>query len=120
MCSDMPRSLRNARSTMSSLEGQTLGNYRIDGLLGTGGMGEVYRAVHVRLNRAAAIKVMHAYLAAEPTFQARFLREAQSAAALSHPHIVEVFDFGEQEERSYLVMELVPDGSLRTLMRQRS
>lgn len=105
---------------MSTLEGQTLGNYRIETLLGTGGMGEVYRAVHVRLQRAAAIKVMHVYLASDPTFQARFLREAQSAAALSHPHIVDVFDFGEENNRAYLVMELVPDGSLRTLMRQRA
>src|SRR6185437_13229927 len=82
-------------------------------------MGDVYRAVHTRLNRAAAIKVLHANQAADPTFQARFLREARAAAALSHPNIVEVFDFGEQDGASYLVMELVPDGSLRTLLRQR-
>lgn len=105
---------------MADLIGQKLGNYRIEGNLGVGGMGEVYRAVHVRLNRPAAIKVLHANQAADPTFQARFLREARAAAALSHPHIVEVFDFGEQDGASYLVMELVPDGSLRTLLRQRS
>lgn len=105
---------------MADLIGQTLGNYRIESQLGAGGMGEVYRAVHVRLDRAVAIKVLHANQAADPTFQARFLREARAAAALSHPNIVEVFDFGEQDGASYLVMELIPDGSLRTLLRQRS
>lgn len=105
---------------MAQLVGQTLGNYRIEERLGTGGMGEVYRAVHLRLKRTVAIKVMHAALASDDTFQARFLREAQSAAALSHPNIVEVYDFGEQDGSSYLVMELVPDGSLRTLLRQRA
>ncbi|MEO7000245.1 MAG: protein kinase [Ktedonobacterales bacterium] len=107
---------------MADLEliGQTLGYYRIESLLGVGGMGEVYRAVHVRLNRPAAIKVLHANQAADPTFQARFLREARAAAALSHPNIVDVFDFGEQGDASYMVMEYVPDGSLRTLLKQRS
>ena len=105
---------------MADLVGQTLGNYRIESRLGAGGMGEVYRAVHTRLNRPAAIKVLHANQAEDPTFQARFLREARAAAALSHPNIVEVFDFGEQDGASYLVMELIPDGSLRTLLRQRA
>ena len=105
---------------MSTLVGQTIGSYRIEALLGSGGMGEVYRATHLRLNRPAAIKIMHAHLAADPTFQARFLREAQAAAALTHPHIVEVFDIGEQEGRLYLVMELIPDGSLRTLLQRRA
>lgn len=105
---------------MADLVGQTLGNYRIESRLGSGGMGEVYRAVHIHLNRPAALKVLHANQAVDPTFQARFLREARAAAALSHPNIVEVFDFGEQDGSSYLVMELVPDGSLRSLLRQRA
>jgi eukaryotic-like serine/threonine-protein kinase len=105
---------------MSDLVGQTLGNYRIEALLGSGGMGEVYRGVHVHLNRPAAIKVMRANLAADSTFQARFRQEAQAAAALTHPHIVEVYEFGEQENRYYLVLELVPDGSLRTLLQRRA
>ncbi|HEX2347186.1 MAG TPA: protein kinase [Ktedonobacterales bacterium] len=105
---------------MADLIGQTLGNYRIESRLGSGGMGDVYRAVHLRLNRPAALKVLHAMLSQDPTFQARFLREARAAAALSHPNIVEVFDFGEQDSLSYLVMELVPDGSLRSLLRQRA
>ena len=80
---------------MADLIGQTLGAYRIESQLGAGGMGEVYRGTHTRLNRPAAIKVLHANQAADPTFQARFLREARAAAALSHPNIVEVFDFGD-------------------------
>jgi serine/threonine protein kinase len=105
---------------MADLVGQQLGNYRIESLLGSGGMGDVYRAVHIRLDRSAAIKVMHTSQASDATFQARFLREARAAAALSHPNIVEVFDFGEQDGASYLVMELVPDGSLRSLLKQRA
>lgn len=105
---------------MADLVGHSLGNYRIEERLGVGGMGEVYRAMHMRLNRPAAIKVLHPNQAADATFQARFLREARAAAALSHPNIVEVFDFGEQDGASYLVMELVPDGSLRTLLKQRA
>jgi serine/threonine protein kinase len=105
---------------MAALIGQQLGNYRIEERLGVGGMGEVYRAVHVHLNRPAAIKVLHSSQAADSSFQARFLREARAAAALSHPNIVEVFDFGDQDGVSYLVMELIPDGSLQRLLRQRS
>jgi serine/threonine protein kinase len=105
---------------MTALIGQQLGNYRIEERLGVGGMGEVYRAVHVHLNRPAAIKVLHSSQAADSSFQARFLREARAAAALSHTNIVEVFDFGEQDGVSYLVMELIPDGSLQRLLRQRS
>lgn len=105
---------------MADLVGHTLGAYRIEARLGAGGMGDVYRAMHTRLGRPAAIKVLHPSQASDATFQARFLREARAAAALSHPNIVEVFDFGEQDGASYLVMELVPDGSLRTLLRQRA
>jgi serine/threonine protein kinase len=105
---------------MAALIGQQLGNYRIEERLGVGGMGEVYRAVHIHLNRPAAIKVLHSSQAADSSFQARFLREARAAAALAHPNIVEVFDFGEQDGVSYLVMELIPDGSLQRLLRQRS
>lgn len=105
---------------MADLIGQHLGSYRVEDRLGTGGMGEVFRGVHLHLNRPVAVKVLHTNQAADPTFQARFLREARAAAALSHPNIVEVFDFNQQDDLSYLVMELVPDGSLRTLLRQRA
>ncbi len=107
---------------MSSLVGQTIGNYRIEALLGTGGMAEVYRALHVMLNRSAAIKVMHANLAADKSFQDRFVQEAKAAAALKHPNIVDIYDFSRQEHDGllYLVMEYIPNGSIRTLLQRQS
>ncbi|MGA7672090.1 MAG: protein kinase [Nitrolancea sp.] len=104
----------------SDLIGQTLGSYRIDAVLGTGGMGQVYRATHVMLNRAAAIKVMNPAVASDANFQARFIQEAQAASALSHPNIIQIYEFGEQDGRYYLVMELVTGGSLRSLLILRS
>jgi eukaryotic-like serine/threonine-protein kinase len=98
------------------LTGQTIGNYQIEQLLGTGGMGQVYRAVHRMLDRPAAVKVMHPHLAVDPGFQARFLREAQAAANLDHPNIIRLYDFGEHDGLYYMVMELLPDGSLRSLL----
>ena len=105
---------------MADLVGKTIGNYKIETLLGTGGMGQVYRGVHQFLKVERAVKVMNPGVAADPTFQARFLQEAQAAAGLKHPNIVEVFDFGEQDSQFYMVMELVTDGSLRSLLRQRA
>ena len=101
---------------MESLIGKTLGNYRIESVIGTGGMGQVFRAVHIHLAREAAIKVLHANLATEPGFQARFLKEARAIASLKHPNIVAVHDFGEQAGSLYLVMELIDGGSLRQLL----
>ena len=105
---------------MADLVGKTIGNYKIEALLGTGGMGQVYRGVHQFLKVERAVKVMNPGVASDPTFQARFQQEAQAAAALNHPNIVEVFDFGEQDSQYYMVMELVTDGSLRSLLRQRA
>ncbi|HEX5167059.1 MAG TPA: serine/threonine-protein kinase, partial [Thermomicrobiales bacterium] len=101
---------------MADLIGTTIGNYRIESLLGTGGMGAVYRGVHLHLNRPAAVKVMHAHLAGEESFKRRFRQEARAVAALSHPHIVQTWDFGVQDGNFYLVMELLNDGSLRSLL----
>ena len=101
---------------MADLVGQTIGNYKIEALLGTGGMGQVYRATHTRLNVERALKVMNAGVAADPSFQARFQQEAQAAAKLEHQNVVQVFDFGEQNDQYYMVMELVTDGSLRSLL----
>lgn len=105
---------------MSDLLGQIIGNCRIEALLGAGGMGQVYRARHVHLDRLQALKVMHAHLASDPGFQARFRREAQAIAALEHPHIVRIFGFDEQDGRYYITMEYLPDGSLRTLLDRRA
>ena len=90
--------------------GDAFGRYVIEGLLGQGGMGEVYRAFDPRLDRRVAIKVLHA---SHPTGAARLVREARAAAALDHPNAVAVFDVGEEAGMPYLAMELVEGRSLR-------
>jgi serine/threonine-protein kinase len=99
------------------------GRYELDGLLGRGGMAEVRRAVDRRLGRAVAVKQLRTDLAMDPTFQARFRREAQSAAGLNHPTIVAVYDTGEELDPAtgvsipYIVMELVEGSTLRDVLR---
>ena len=97
-------------------EGTVLGSYSIRELLGSGGMGEVYRASDTRLKRDVAVKVLRERLAENSEALARFEREAQSIAALSHPNILAVHDVGSESGISYLVMELLEGESLRTRM----
>jgi serine/threonine protein kinase len=87
--------------------GTRLGPYEILAPLGAGGMGEVYRAHDPKLNRDVAIKILPESLAAEPAALARFEREAQAVAALSHPNILAIHDFGQQGDTAYAVMELL-------------
>ena len=98
--------------------GQQIENYRIDALLGEGGMGTIYRATDVNLMRPVAVKVMHSHLAADATFQSRFLQEARAAARLDHPSIVRVYHFGREAGLLYIVMELVEGLSLGAYLRQ--
>ena len=72
------------------------GRYELGGLLGRGGMADVYQGRDVRLGRTVAVKLLRADLARDPQFQARFRREAQAVAGLNHPSIVAVYDTGEQ------------------------
>jgi Tol biopolymer transport system component len=97
--------------------GFRLGPYRIESPLGAGGMGEVYRAHDTRLNRAVAIKVLPPSLAADPDAQARFEREAQAIAALSHPNILAIHDVGSEGPTAYAVMELLDGETLRDRLR---
>ncbi|MEU9739914.1 serine/threonine-protein kinase [Micromonospora chersina] len=83
------------------------GRYQSEELLGSGGMGEVWRGRDLRLDRPVAIKVLTAAGVREPMAAERFDREARTAARLTHPHIVGVYDFGTEDDHSYLVMELV-------------
>jgi TolB-like protein/tetratricopeptide (TPR) repeat protein len=92
--------------------GTLIDHYRIEGPLGAGGMGIVYRATDTRLNRPAAIKVLPENLA-DPEARRRFQREAQMVSSLNHPHIVTVYDAGEYLHRQYLVTEYVDGGTLR-------
>lgn len=95
------------------------GRYEIIGRIARGGMATVYRAQDRRLDRTVAVKIMHAHLAESPEFVARFRREAQAAAKLSHPGVVAVHDQGMAGDTSYLVMELVEGPNLRTVLRER-
>jgi eukaryotic-like serine/threonine-protein kinase len=97
--------------------GHRLGVYEIQSLLGAGGMGEVYRARDGRLHRDVAIKVLPASFAADSERMARFEQEARAAAALNHPNIVAVHDFGEHEGAPFLVTELLEGMSLRDTLR---
>jgi serine/threonine-protein kinase len=91
-----------------------LGHYRVEGRLGEGGMGVVYRAWDTRLERPVAIKLVGRHLLTDRTARARLLREARMASALNHPHICTVYDVGEEEDGVYIVMELVEGRPLST------
>lgn len=99
------------------------GRYQLGPVLGRGGMAEVRRARDLRLGRDVAIKQLRVDLASDPTFQARFRREAQAAAGLNHPNIVAVYDTGEEADPGsgvhvpYIVMELVEGHTLREILR---
>ncbi|MHB1047723.1 MAG: protein kinase domain-containing protein [Thermoanaerobaculia bacterium] len=96
--------------------GTTLGTYEIGPPLGAGGMGEVYRARDSKLRRDVAVKVLPATLAADAAALARFEREALAVAALSHPNILSIYDFGSAGGVTYAVMELVEGETLRSLL----
>ncbi len=104
---------------MSQLTLTALGPYRLQSLLGTGGMSEVYRAFDPRLEREVAIKILSPTLAGQPGFLERFKREARAAARLDHPHILPIFDFGEERGVTYVVMPLIEGGTLRDRLVQR-
>src|SRR5262245_5521335 len=93
--------------------GSRLGSYEILAPLGAGGMGEVYRARDARLAREVAIKVLPPGMAADPAALARFQREANAVASLSHPSILAIFDFGSSDGVSYAITELLAGETLR-------
>ena len=106
-------------SAPDDLVGRTIdGRYAVRARLARGGMATVYEAVDLRLDRVVALKVMHRHLAEDPDFVARFQREARSAARLTHPHVVGVYDQGSAEGLIYLAMEYVPGRTLRDVLRQ--
>ena len=91
--------------------------YRLEKLVGKGGMGEVHRAVQLSLGRVVAVKILSVELAEDPTFVTRFEKEAAALATLCHPNIVSIVDKGKAENTYYLVMEYVDGPSLREVMR---
>ncbi len=96
-----------------SMVGRFLGQYELMELIGKGGMARVYKSIQPALERYVAVKLLHPSVAADEDFLARFQREAKAAASLRHPHIVQIFDFGHQEELYYMVMELIDGPTLR-------
>jgi serine/threonine protein kinase len=92
--------------------GARLGPYEILGPLGSGGMGDVYRARDTRLDRIVAIKVLRTHVAADPDRRQRFEREARVISQLNHPHICVLFDVGREVDVDYLVMEYLEGHTL--------
>ena len=99
--------------TPASLEGHTLGKYRVLEALGRGGMAQVYRAYHPQLDRYVAVKVLRSDLVEQQEFLERFRREAHAVSGLRHANVVQVFDFDQQDDLYYMVMELLEGDTLR-------
>ncbi|MEY4296269.1 MAG: hypothetical protein RL016_115, partial [Actinomycetota bacterium] len=104
------------------------GRYELGGLIGRGGMADVYEGTDTRLGRTVAIKLLKSDLANDPTFEARFRQEAQASARMAHPTIVRVYDAGEdvtfdqqgqEHKRPFIIMEYVRGRLLRDLLHER-
>ena len=98
---------------------RVLGGFRVEALVGRGGMGVVYRATQLSLDRAVALKVVAPELAADERFRERFVREARLAASLEHPHLLPVYEAGEEDGVVFLAMQLVEGASLADCWRAR-
>src|SRR2546425_9536005 len=111
------------RMETGRLEGCVLDHYRVETLIGRGGMGEVYRAHDTKLDRAVALKVLSAEIVANTKSLARFVQEARAASALNHPHLVSIYQIGSAsfagDEIHYIAMELVEGETLRHLIEKR-
>ena len=94
------------------------GRYRLVELLGQGGMATIYRARDGQLERDVAVKVLRPEYGTDPDFASRFRHEAQAAASLNHPNVVQVFDYGTDPAGPYIVMELVDGEDLASIIRR--
>ena len=103
---------------MALTSGTKLGPYEIQGLLGAGGMGEVYRALDTRLERTVAIKVLVSHLSSSPELKQRMEREARAISSLNHPHICQLYDLGSQDGTDFLVMEFLEGETLAQRLRK--
>ncbi|TCP56593.1 serine/threonine-protein kinase [Tamaricihabitans halophyticus] len=98
------------------LTGTRLGHYRIDGVLGRGGMSVMYRATDVRLGRKVALKVIGEHLGGDAEFRERFVDEARNTSAIDHPNVVPLYDFGDVDGKLYIAMRLVDGPDLAGLI----
>ena len=105
-----------SKGTMQLPIGQNIGPYRIVDRLGRGGMATVYKAYQPSLDRYVALKLLPAHLADEPGFAERFRREARAVAKLEHPHILAVYDYGQEGDQTYIAMRHVEGGTLKELL----
>ena len=103
---------------MALTSGTKLGPYEIQSPLGAGGMGEVYRARDVRLDRTVAVKVLASHLSSSPELKQRMEREARAISSLNHPHICHLYDIGSQDGTDYLVMEFLEGETLAERLRK--
>src|SRR5271166_6264249 len=104
-------------STIAEQVGRVVGGrYRLLAPVGAGASSQVFEASDTRLGRRVAVKLLHPMLAADGAFLRRFRAEARLAASLDHPHVMRVFDWGEEESGPYLVLEFLGGGSLRALL----
>lgn len=98
------------------LSGRAIGDFRVERLLGHGGMGEVYLARQISLDRPVALKVLRPELLSNPTYLARFEKEALSAAKLNHPNVVHIYSIGSHGDLRYIAMEYVPGTNLKEFL----
>jgi serine/threonine protein kinase len=106
------------KNNLDSLVGKSLGQFRVVERIGSGGMAAVFKAYQPTLDRYVAIKVLPAYHARDPIFVKRFEQEARAVAKLAHPNIVQIHDFGEHEQITYIVMEFVDGGTLKDRLKK--
>src|SRR4029078_2916753 len=118
-----PRRQDHVSMSEATRIGAVLAGYRVESLLGRGGMSVVYLAEHVSLGRKVALKVMASPLAHDPSFRERFMRESQRAAGLDHPNVIPIYDAGEADGGDpdgllYIAMRYVDGPDLRSLLRR--
>jgi hypothetical protein len=118
LAADLERSGDRSEPAARSLASTVLSHYLLGSLLGTGGMGDVYRARDLRLEREVAVKILSEHLAATPQAVRRFEREVRAVAALSHPNVVAIHDVGSERGIHYAVMELLEGESLRACLQR--
>src|SRR5579863_734865 len=108
-----PNPKKQSDEELIALVGKTLGHFRIVERIGSGGMATVFKAFQPTLERYVAIKVLPSHYAREPNFVKRFVQEARVVAKLVHPNILQIHDFGEQDNITFIVMEYVEGGTLK-------